>query len=440
MLTRFSLVAALLLAGPSFARGGQEPPKPHPIVPAFERFGASDGAEAGRLLLGELNCVTCHKPDPAAAEHFSVKKAPLLADVGSRLKAEWVRDFIADPQKLKPGATMPQPALAPAELDALTHFLMSLKRAKPIEAGGGGPAVKAKDLFNRVGCAACHSPLDGPPLPGSVPIPDLKAKFATPAALAAFLADPLTVRPSGRMPKLNLTQGEAMALAAHFVGLPPRESDRPEDTLPGMTYEVFDGTFSKMPDFDGLKPIASGVADRFDARVAKKEENFAIRFRGYLEAPQDGLYSFSVHSDDGSVLRIGSTTVVNNDGVHGGTEVTGSIALRAGKHAFSLGFFQGGGGAELRVQVEGPKSKRDVPAAALSRPRTGTPVVRESPAAGGAAFTPDPAMVEKGRELFTMKRCATCHEGVPGAKPLEFKPLARIPSAGGCLSGTPAHL
>src|SRR6185295_14356031 len=131
MLIRFSLAAALLL--PALAAAAQEP-KPHPVVPGFERFGATDGAEAGRLLLGELNCVTCHKPDAAVAEHVSVKKAPLLADAGSRLNADWIRAFVADPQKVKPGATMPQPTLTEGEIDALAHYLMSLKRAKPFDA------------------------------------------------------------------------------------------------------------------------------------------------------------------------------------------------------------------------------------------------------------------------------------------------------------------
>src|SRR6185436_15574218 len=161
---------------------------------------------------------------------------------------------------------------------ALSHFLMSLKRAKPLESWGG-PAVKAKEIFNRVGCAACHSPLEAPPIPGSVPLPELRAKYASPAALAHFLADPLSLRPSGRMPKMNLSQSEAMSLATAFVGLAPRESDRPEETLPGMTFEVYEGSFSKVPDFDALKPVASGVTDRFDPHLSKKEENFAIRFQ-----------------------------------------------------------------------------------------------------------------------------------------------------------------
>lgn len=435
MLIRFSVAAALLL--PALAAAAQEA-APHPVVPGFERFGAADGAEAGRLLLGELNCVTCHKPDAAAAEHFSVKKAPLLADAGSRLSAEWVRAFIADPQKMKPGATMPRPSLSAEEFDALTHYLMSLKRARPFEAWSG-PAVKAKELFNKVGCAACHKPLDGAPIPGSVPLPDLKAKYSHPAALAQFLFDPSTVRPSGRMPRMTLTQAEAMALATHFIGLPPREPENAGDTEPGMAYDVYDGGFSKVPDFDGLKAVASGTTTKFDPRLSKKEENYAIRFRGYLDVPKDGIYTFHCHSDDGSVLRIGATIVVNHDGIHAGTEMSGSIALKAGRHAFSLGYIQGGGGAELKVSIEGPGlSKREVPAASLSRPKSGAPQVKET-ATAAVEFTPDPALVEKGRELFTAKRCATCHEGIPGQKPLEFKPLSQIQSAGGCLAGKPAN-
>src|SRR5712675_2217819 len=101
---RSAIVAVFLAAGGLAA--AQE--APHPVVPGFERFSATDGAEAGRLLLGELNCISCHKPEAAAAEHFGVKKAPLLSEAGSRLQIGWIRAFVADPQKAKPGATMPQ--------------------------------------------------------------------------------------------------------------------------------------------------------------------------------------------------------------------------------------------------------------------------------------------------------------------------------------------
>src|SRR5215471_13173731 len=50
----------------------------HPIVPGFERFYTdekADVARGGQLLLGELNCVSCHK---AADSSIVGKQAPIL--------------------------------------------------------------------------------------------------------------------------------------------------------------------------------------------------------------------------------------------------------------------------------------------------------------------------------------------------------------------------
>jgi len=429
---RFILPLSFLLA----ASAASQENRAHPVVPGFERFGADDPVEGGRLLLGELNCVSCHKPDAAAADPVGVKRAPILTEAGSRLTADWIRAFIADPQKAKPGATMPRLEATPEEIDALAHFILSLKRAKPFEIWGG-PAVKAKELFSRTGCTACHAPLDAPGLPGSVPLPDLHAKYTDAAALASFLFDPLAVRPSGRMPKLNLTQGEAMALAASFVGLPPREADNPPEDFPYMKFGVYEGSFSKMPDFDKLEPVSGGTTNRFDAKLSKKEENYAIRFHGYLEIPSDGIYTFYVHSDDGSLLRLGSTLVVNNDGIHGGQEQSGSISLKKGKHAFSVEYFQGGGGAELKVSMEGPGlSKREIPPKALSHSKRAPALSREQ-AVLEAAFTPDPELVKKGRALFETKRCSSCHGAELGIKGIAAKSMSDLKPEGGCLDGKP---
>lgn len=421
----------LLLASAALAQD-------HPVVPGFERFGAADPVDGGRLLLGELNCISCHQAEAPASAHLALKKAPILTEAGSRLAVDWVRAFVADPQKTKPGTTMPRTDATPDEAEALAHFVMSLRRAKPYEAWGG-PAVKAKELFARVGCAVCHAPLEGPAPAGSVPLPDLRAKYSGAAALAAFLHDPHAVRPSGRMPKLSLTPGEAMALAASFVGLPPKEADEPTEDAPGMQVDVYVGGFSKMPDFDALKSVSSATASRFDPKLAKKEENYAIRFRGYLAVPVDGIYTFSVHSDDGSVMKLGSTLVVNNDGIHGGQEQSGSISLKKGKHAFMVGFFQGGGGAELRVSMEGPGlSKREIPPAALSQPKAGPPLSREQNHQD-ASFQPNAALVEKGRALFAAKRCSSCHTATPDLKPEAARPLAQLKPSGGCLEGKPLN-
>ena len=68
---------------------------PHPIVPAFERFyagGNVDATAGGRLLLGELNCVSCHLDSSVAR-----KQATVLDDVGARVRAGWLKKFLTDP-------------------------------------------------------------------------------------------------------------------------------------------------------------------------------------------------------------------------------------------------------------------------------------------------------------------------------------------------------
>src|SRR5690606_22635864 len=56
----------------------------------------------------------------------------------------------------------------------------------------------------------------------------------------------------------------------------------------------------------------------------------------------------------------------SNDGVHGDTERSGRIGLKAGKHAFSLNYFQGVGGQSLSVSYQGPGiAKQTIPASAL---------------------------------------------------------------------------
>src|SRR5437764_644106 len=72
----------------------------HPIVPGFERF--PDNPAGGQLLLGELNCVSCH-----AADGNGKKQAPVLDTVGARARVSYLKKFLADPHAVKPGTTMP---------------------------------------------------------------------------------------------------------------------------------------------------------------------------------------------------------------------------------------------------------------------------------------------------------------------------------------------
>jgi hypothetical protein len=98
---------------------------------------------------------------------------------------------------------------------------------------------------------------------------------------------------------------------------------------------------------------------------------FAFNFTGYINVPSDGQYTFYTSSDDGSLLYIDGFLVVNNDKQHGVDEKSGTIGLKAGKHAISVGFFQQYGDRVLTVSYAGPNiSKQIIPSSLLFRSST----------------------------------------------------------------------
>ena len=191
-----------------------------PIVPGFERFGRSDTAnelEAGLLLLGELGCANCHTASEPQAAHLTPPQPPRLGGeataIGRRLRPKWLATYLADPHAAKPGTTMPQMLAGlddderSATVEALTHFLAATGEfdTSGVSGGGDARAGEGRKLYRQVGCAVCHGPLDGPPtLPDQLPLGDVAARWS-PAALDAFLADPFSTHPSGRMPKVPLS-------------------------------------------------------------------------------------------------------------------------------------------------------------------------------------------------------------------------------------------
>ncbi|MGB0580636.1 MAG: hypothetical protein ACPGVU_13095 [Limisphaerales bacterium] len=160
----------------------------------------------GLALVSELNCGNCHDlPSP--------RGAPNLRE--GWLPAEYLRDFIADPQRAKPGTVMPHSLshLAATErhklANELTHFLYSIAKARPIEKVSRGSAEKGRELYATIGCVACH---------GTEPM-SVSAKY-TLSSLTSYLKNPLQHRPTGRMPDMKLGHFEAVNLATYLLKEP----------------------------------------------------------------------------------------------------------------------------------------------------------------------------------------------------------------------------
>lgn len=132
-------------------------PQPDPVMIA-----------AGRDLFGRWQCVKCHVVNGKLPNQPPENMAPDLANVPHRLRAEWLRPWLADPGKIQPGTRMPANfPKNPAEnaypeilggdqakqIEAVTQYLMTLgtgaaatpapparatTAGKPTSAGGPG--------------------------------------------------------------------------------------------------------------------------------------------------------------------------------------------------------------------------------------------------------------------------------------------------------------
>ena len=160
----------------------------------------------------------------------------------------------------------------------------------------------------------------------------------------------------------------AADLAYDPTGLPaPREPEQPAGALyAGLAYEYHEGDWSALPPFDTLTPRFRGAAAGFDLADRLRNDLYAFRFQGYVQVPRDGLYTFYTASDDGSDIYIGDQRVVNNDGLHPVQERAGTIALRAGLHRITLGYFEKWGQDSVAVYWSGPSfGKSPIPPEAL---------------------------------------------------------------------------
>ncbi|MFA5420326.1 MAG: family 78 glycoside hydrolase catalytic domain, partial [Bacteroidales bacterium] len=125
--------------------------------------------------------------------------------------------------------------------------------------------------------------------------------------------------------------------------------------LNGLNYEYFDGKWDKLPDYNALKPEKTGWVNGFVlSDIKTKEDYWGIRFKGFIEILQDGIYTFSTTSDDGSRLFVNGVKVVENDGIQAAFTVFGKIELKKGKYPIILDYFEGNYDEILKVEIDGP--------------------------------------------------------------------------------------
>lgn len=138
-----------------------------------------------------------------------------------------------------------------------------------------------------------------------------------------------------------------------FEKVTPRPATTP-GTQPGLLCEEYKGSWDAVPDFDTLLPRDSFNLNTVSlvqksGKGMQQEEDFGRRFSGYITVPTDGVYEFSLTSDDGSKLWIDQELAIDNDGLHSAVTKTTHLALAKGAHQIFVGWFNKSGGLELSL-------------------------------------------------------------------------------------------
>ena len=383
----------------------------------------------GLVLVEELNCVACHAGDASLAVRS--KKAPRLADVGSRVNPAYMEAFIGNPHGIKPGTTMPDllGRLSDAErketATVLTHFLLSLKKNDfALQAPDAVAAEHGKRLFHSRGCAACHSPRDENGVETlaktSVPLGALEKKYSF-KSLVDFLRQPHTSRPSGRMPDLRLG-GQDVERIAHYLL---------QNTLvPGsLKYTLYRGQVWEGLESDKVTAERAGHVKDFDLEsLGKPQHHSAIRYDGWVNIANAGRYTFFLKMNGGSLL-VDEKPIIQQEPSdrRGVKEFEGAAELAVGWHKLQLTYFHTGQDPKFTYEMAGPQFARGpIPSAMLS--------VSDKPIAPFEPWKVDADLAACGREQFAKLGCANCHDDlkVPATPAIAF---AKLDATRGCLSG-----
>jgi hexosaminidase len=118
----------------------------------------------------------------------------------------------------------------------------------------------------------------------------------------------------------------------------------------GLTATYFDGYFPKSASMQQATPKGSTVVNAVAVPKQAETDKFGVQFRGYLDVPTTGIYTFYLTCDDGGILRIADRTVVDNGGLHSAIEKSGQVALAQGLQPLALDFVEGGGGYTLLLK------------------------------------------------------------------------------------------
>lgn len=160
----------------------------------------------------------------------------------------------------------------------------------------------------------------------------------------------------------------ASAQGEHTVTIPEPEhtvrSRARQNEISGLRARRIDlpgrVTFNAMNDLWAAGEVVTARSITNDIR--HRDEWYALSFVGFVIIPREGIWTFSVTSDDGSRLILDGQKLINMDQHQSPTTASVAVQADAGLVPFQLDYYQGDSNQTLHVQWAGPgQDWQDIP-------------------------------------------------------------------------------
>jgi len=207
---------------------------PYLAVASQPASAASADAQAGASVYGESFCASCHATVNAAGMLVGGDVGPELTRIGSKVKPEWLTEWLRNPKTYDPATAMPHYRFDQKQLGPLSGFLEAktdsdLLANVHLEPATPEQIARGKTLVTERGCASCHE-INGIKRPDNF-APELtvvgsesltKIVFAPgvehtlPDYMQAKIRQPHTF-PGAKMPQYTFTQPQVDALVTALL-------------------------------------------------------------------------------------------------------------------------------------------------------------------------------------------------------------------------------
>ncbi|MBJ6368961.1 outer membrane protein assembly factor BamB family protein [Snuella sedimenti] len=123
-------------------------------------------------------------------------------------------------------------------------------------------------------------------------------------------------------------------------------------------YYKGNGKTNELPKLDDIKAVNAKIVSDINATDFANQNTFALRFKGYVNIPVDGMYTFSSKSTR-SYDFVSFHNMVELQS-KGNAEVSKVLPLKKGLHPLLVDHFVGEGPSDYSLYIEGPKLNKQL--------------------------------------------------------------------------------